>query len=330
MKEHFIADLAVHENESVVSFFAAVQKQVRTSKNGSSYLAVTFGDSTGQIDARMWDGIEQAAGQFEQGDIVKVQVQVCRFDTRLQLKIERIRKAAETEYDLGDFLPKTTKNVDELWADLNRYVESFTDPNLKSLMRAFVDDPELAAALRKAPAAKSLHHAWIGGLLEHIVSLLDVSDLVAGHYAEIHRDLLLTGVMLHDIGKLYELSWGTAFDYTLEGTLIGHITIGISMVEKKIASLPGFPPALRVLVEHIILSHHGKYEFGSPKLPMIPEAVLLNFLDDMDAKMQILRSEFARNEASGRSAGQFTDWVRALERPLLNTAGFLNGDEPKD
>ena len=287
-------------------------------------------DHSGQMDARMWDGVEQAATQFEQGDIVKVQGQVCRFDGRLQLKVDRIRKATEGEYELGDFLPKTSRNIDELWAELNRYVESFTDPNLKVLMRAFFDDPELAEALRQAPAAKSLHHAWIGGLLEHIVSLLGICDLAASHYPEIHRDLLLTGAMLHDIGKLHELSWGTAFEYTLEGTLIGHITIGIGMVEKKIAGLPGFPPALRVLVEHIILSHHGKYEFGSPKLPMIPEAVLLNFLDDMDAKMQILRSEFARNEASGRSSGQFTDWVRAMERPLLNTTGFLNGYESKD
>jgi 3'-5' exoribonuclease len=330
MKEHFIADFAAHENETVVSYFAAVQKQVRTTKAGAVYLAVTLCDSTGQVDSRMWDGVPQAATQFEQGDVVKVQAQVCRFDGRLQLKLDKIRKANPTEYDLGDFLPKTTKDVEELWAELNRYVGSFRDEHLKALMRSFLDDPEIAAALRQAPAAKSLHHAWIGGLLEHIVSLLGICDLAASHYTEIHRDLLLTGAMLHDIGKLHELRWGTAFEYTLEGTLVGHITIGVGMVDKKIGLLPDFPAGLRVLVEHMVLSHHGKYEFGSPKLPMIPEAVLLNFLDDMDAKMQILRSEFARNEASGRPAGQFTDWVRAMERPLLNTAGFLAGEESKD
>ena len=329
MKEHFIADFAAHENETLVTYYAAAQKQVRSTKSGSVYLAVTLCDSTGQVDARMWDNVQQAASQFDQGDIVKVQAQVCRFDTKLQLKIDKIRRAAENEYDLGDFLPKTAKNVDEMWAELDRYVESFRDPHLKALMRSFLDDPEIAGALRQSPAAKTLHHAWLGGLLEHIVSLLGICDLAASHYKEVHRDLLLTGAMLHDIGKLQELRWGTGFEYSIEGTLVGHISIGFSLVDKKIALLPDFPPALRVLIEHMILSHHGKYEFGSPKLPMTPEALLLSFLDDMDAKMQIVRSEFARNEASGRPASQFTDWVRAMERPLLNSAALLADQKTK-
>jgi len=140
---------------------------------------------------------------------------------------------------------------------------------------------------------------------------------------------LLTGVILHDIGKLQELQWGTSFDYTIEGQLLGHITLGVALIERKIASLPDFPAALRVLVEHLVLSHHGKYEFGSPKLPMIPEAMLLHYLDDMDAKMQTLRSEFARSLVTGREPGEVTDWVRSLERPLLDTVPFLartNGD----
>jgi 3'-5' exoribonuclease len=141
----------------------------------------------------------------------------------------------------------------------------------------------------------------------------------------------LTGAVLHDIGKLQELRWGTTFDYTLEGQLLGHITIGIGMIEQKIAALPDFPPELRVLVSHLVLSHHGRYEFGSPKLPMIPEAVLLHYLDDMDAKMQTMRNEFARNTAAGRCAGEMTEWVRSMERPLLNTAAFLeNGRKPED
>ncbi|HTZ89136.1 MAG TPA: HD domain-containing protein, partial [Alloacidobacterium sp.] len=176
--------------------------------------------------------------------------------------------------------------------------------------------------LREAPAAKSMHHAWLGGLLEHVVSLLGICDLAAKHYG-VHRDLLLTGVVLHDIGKLQELRWGTSFDYTVEGQLLGHITIGVGMIEEKMSALPGFPPELRTLVLHLILSHHGRYEFGSPKLPMIPEALLLHYLDDMDAKMQTMRSEFARNVAAGRGADEVTEWVRSMERPLLNTAAFL-------
>ena len=219
--------------------------------------------------------------------------------------------------------PGRSKDVEELWSALVRSVDSFSDPSLQALVRSFLDDPVFAAAFREAPAAKSLHHAWLGGLLEHVVSLVGICELAARHYPEINRDLLLTGAILHDIGKLEELRWGTSFDYTLQGQLVGHITLGIAMIEKKLAALPGFPPALRMLVEHMVLSHHGQLEFGSPKLPMIPEAVLLHYLDDLDAKMHMMRSEFERHEAQGEEAGEMTDWVRAMDRPLLNTATFL-------
>ena len=178
-------------------------------------------------------------------------------------------------------------------------------------MRRFSSDKEIAAALREAPAAKGLHHAWIGGLLEHMLSLMGLCDLAAGHYPTVNRDLLLTGVMLHDIGKLRELAWGTSFEYTLEGQLLGHITIGLGMIEKKIAAIPDFPASKRLLVEHLVLSHHGKYEFGSPKLPMTAEAIVLHYLDNLDAKMQTVRSELARAEASGRT-GAGDDGVGAL------------------
>jgi 3'-5' exoribonuclease len=321
MKDLFVADLAKFENQTVTGFFAVTVKQVRSKKDGALYFALTLSDCTGQIECRMWEVAEAQA--FESGDVVKARGQVSRYQDRPQLTLDRIRRANPEEYDLGDFVPRTSRDIEELWAELNGYVSSFTNPYLQGLLRAFLDDPLISSALKSAPAAKSMHHAWIGGLLEHIVSLLGISDMAARHYSEINRDLLLTGVVLHDIGKLQELRWGTSFDYTLEGQLIGHISIGIGMVEKKLANLPDFPENLRVLVEHIILSHHGKYEFGSPKLPMILEALLLHYLDDLDAKMQTMRNEFSRAEAQGRAPGQMTEWVRALERPLLNTAGYL-------
>lgn len=320
MKELFVADLAKYENQAVTGFFAATAKQVRSSREGAIYFALTLADSTGQIEARMWETEE--AGEFAAGDVVKVRGQVCRYQEKLQIKVEKIRRAETSEFDLADFVPRTERDINELWSELNGYVESFTDPHLKALLRSFLDDPEIGAALRQAPAAKSMHHAWLGGLLEHIVSLLGICDLAAKHYS-VHRDLLLTGVVLHDIGKLQELRWGTAFDYTLEGQLLGHITIGVRMIERKIDAIADFPPELRVLVNHLVLSHHGRYEFGSPKLPMIPEAVLLHYLDDMDAKLQTMRAEFIRNVAAGRSAADLTEWVRSMERPLLNTAEFL-------
>jgi 3'-5' exoribonuclease len=329
MKDLLISDLANYENQVITGFFAVTSRSDRSKRDGARYFALTLTDRTGQIEARMWETAD--AGEFASGDVVKVRGQVSRYKEVLQLNVEKIRRASPGEFDLGDYLPRTDRNIDELWTELNGYVESFTDPYLKALLRAFLDDPEIGPALREAPAAKSMHHAWIGGLLEHIVSLLGIADLAAKHYG-VHRDLLLTGVVLHDIGKLQELRWGTSFDYTVEGQLLGHITIGISLIERKIASIPGFPPTLRILIQHLVLSHHGKYEFGSPKLPMIPEAVLLHYLDDIDAKMQTLRNEFARHATAGRAAGEVTDWVRSLERPLLNTAPFLalNEDQKTD
>jgi 3'-5' exoribonuclease len=328
MKEPFVADLAKYENQVITGFFAVSTKQVRSSRDGSLYFALTLADSTGQIEARMWETAD--AGEFAAWDVVKLRGQVCRFQERLQIKVERIRRAEPGEFELGDFVPKTERNIDDLWAELNGYVESFTEPHLKALLRSFLEDAQIGNALREAPAAKSMHHAWIGGLLEHVVSLLAICNVAAKHYG-VHRDLLLTGAVLHDIGKLRELRWGTSFDYTVEGQLLGHITIGVGMIEQKIAALPDFPPALRLLVNHLVLSHHGKYEFGSPKLPMIPEAVLLHYLDDMDAKMQTMRNEFSRNLAAGRRADEVTEWVRSMDRPLLNTAAFLEReDKPGD
>jgi 3'-5' exoribonuclease len=326
MKDIFIADLAKFENQPVTAYFTASMKSLRDKKDGGKYLALILKDRTGEMEARMWDNAAEASPEFEQGDVVKLKALVCRYQERLQMKVERIRAALDGEYDPVDFLPATTKDVSALWAELNGYVNSFSDPHLKALLRAFLDDPQIAAAFREAPAAKAMHHAWLGGLLEHVVSLMAVCELAAKHYPEIHRDLLLTGALLHDVGKLHELVWKKSFDYTIEGQLLGHITIGYGMIEKKLAALPDFPPRLRFLVEHMVLSHHGRYEFGSPKLPMIPEAILLHYLDDLDAKMQTVRAEFDRASAVGRDGAQMTEWVRALERPLLDTIGYLAGE----
>ena len=330
MKDIYVTDVAKFENQSIVSFFAVAAKQLRSRRDGGQYLALTLGDRTGQLECRMWDGFSDALGEFEQGDIVKVRGEVSRYNGRLQLTLDKLRAAESEEFELSDYLPQTVFDVEELWSALNRTVESITDIHLRALLHAFLGDEEIAKAFRQAPAARSLHHAWLGGLLEHVVSLTGLCELAARHYPEINRDLLLTGAILHDIGKLSELSWNTSFDYTMEGQLLGHITLGVAMIERKLAALPDFPAPLRILVEHLVLSHHGKLEFGSPKLPMIPEAVLLNYLDDLDAKMQIMRNEFARHQAQGRPGAEMTDWVRAMDRPLLQTTSFLQPEtDPK-
>ncbi len=194
MKEFYVADAASFENQAVVSFFAVASKQLRGRKDGGQYLALTLSDRTGQIESRMWDNFVDSVSGFEQGDVVKVRAEVCRYNGRLQLNLEKLRRAGADEFELADYVPQTRKDVEELWAALVRSVDSFSDTSLQALVRSFLDDPAFAAAFRQAPAAKTLHHAWMGGLLEHVVSLVGICELAARHYPEINRDLLLTGV----------------------------------------------------------------------------------------------------------------------------------------
>ena len=328
MKDIYIGDLmGFDEGKLFDSFFLVLAKQQRTTKQNKAYLSLTLGDKTDQIEARVWElGDPRIAKVFERGEIVKVRGSVSRFDGRAQLKVDQLRVALVDEADKMDMLPATTRDVGELWAALEAVVASIANPDLKRLLAALLADAALAQSFREAPAARQLHHAWLGGLLEHVVSLLGLADRVAAHYPMLNRDLLLTGVILHDIGKIRELSWETGFDYTVEGVLLGHIQMGVELVEKTIAGLPGFPDRLRTLVVHMILSHHGKLEFGSPKLPMIPEALVLNFVDDLDAKMQAIASEFEKSAREGRAPDEMTGKVWSLDqRQLLNTKAWLEG-----
>ena len=326
MKDIYIADLAnFDEGKLFDGYFIVLAKQQRMTKNNKPYLNLILGDKTGQLAGRVWEpGDPRIAKDFDRGDVVKARGSASRFDDRLQMKIDQIRVALPTEVDKSDLLPSTTCDVAELWRQLLGFVASFRNPDLKLLLTTMLNDPTLAEAYREAPAAKQLHHAWLGGLLEHVISLLTLADRVATHYPLLDRDLLLTGVILHDIGKLRELTWEIGFEYTVEGTLLGHIQMGVALVEKAIDSLPNFPPKLKTLILHMILSHHGKLEFGSPKLPMIPEAIVLNFLDDLDAKMQAVAGEFEKSVREGKGPEELTGKVWALDqRQLVNTKRWL-------
>jgi 3'-5' exoribonuclease len=324
MKEFFLSDCARFENKIIVSNFVVISKQVKPKKTGEPYLALTLGDRCGQIEAKMWDNVEDAIDAFEQEDFLKIKGLLNKYKNRFQLTIHKLRKLGDSEVDFGDYLPKTTKNTDELWHTLEEFVASFQDANLRALVESFMADPEIAAAYRNAPAAKSLHHAYIGGLLDHVVSLFRSCDLVSRNYPLINRDLLLTGAFLHDIGKVHELNYTRSFSYTDRGQLLGHMIIELEMLQAKIALLPGFPGELKTLLEHLIISHHGQYEFGSPKLPMFPEALMLHYLDDLDSKMESMRAHFER-EAENDSS--WTSYNASLGRTLLNTAKLLNKEE---
>jgi 3'-5' exoribonuclease len=326
MKDIYIADLTGFEEGRVFdSYFLLLNRQQRTTKTNKPYLNLTLGDKTGQLEGRVWEPNDpRIARDVEVGDMVKARGSVSLFDGKVQMKVEQMRKAADSEALRSDLLPATTYDVDELWRTLTETIASFTDPNLKQLLETLLADEALAKAYREAPAARQLHHAWLGGLLEHVVSLLGLAEKVAAHYALLNRDLLLTGVILHDIGKVEELRWETGFDYTTEGVLLGHIHMGVTRVEKTIDTLPDFPPRLKTMVIHLILSHHGKLEFGSPKLPMTPEALTLSFVDDLDAKMQAVLNEFEKGAREGRAPDALTGKVWALDqRQMLDTRGWL-------
>jgi 3'-5' exoribonuclease len=330
MKDIYISDLALFdEGKTFDGFFLVLSKQQRTTKNGKPYLNLILGDKTGQLEGRVWEvGDPRIAKDFERGDIVKARGSASRFEDRLQMKIDQLRVALAGETDRMDMLPSTTYDVAGLWKQLESFVDGLANPHLKQLLKTMLDDPALAHAYREAPAAKQLHHAWLGGLLEHVVSLLALADRVTPHYPMLDRDLIVTGIILHDIGKVRELSWEVGFEYTIEGSLLGHIQMGVALTEKTIDSLPDFPPRLKTLVLHMILSHHGKLEFGSPKLPMIPEALVLNFLDDLDAKMQAVAGEFEKSAREGKGPNELTNKVWALDqRQLLNTKLWLGADE---
>ena len=332
MKDLYISDLSsFEEGKPFSSYFLVLSRQQRTTQTNKPYLNFVLCDKTGQMEARAWEpGDPRIAKDVDRGDIAKVRGTVTRYRDALQIKMEQVRKAHAGEADKADLMPATTYDVDELWRQLLGFVDSFTNPHLKALLSAILADPRVATAYREAPAAKQLHHAWLGGLLEHVVSLLKLAERVAPQYPILERDLLLTGVILHDIGKIAELAWDVGFEYTTEGILLGHIQMGAALTEKAIDAMPGFPPRLRTLVLHLILSHHGKLEFGSPKLPMIPEALVLNFLDDLDAKMQAVQGEFDRCARDGRPGDELTGKVWALDqRQMLNTRAWLKGEASK-
>lgn len=341
MKSFFVADAPRFENEQVTGFFSLASLSVREKKGGGGqYLVLVLSDKTGQLEARMWEEFAEALRSCSEGCYVKVQGQISKYNGKFQITLNRMRAAAADEIEQADFVPASQFDVDVMDRELRGYVAAFGNDWLRRLVLRFLDDPQIGPAFRAAPAAKRLHHAWLGGLLEHVLHLVRACRAVAPLYPEVDADLLVAGAILHDIGKVRELSWRNTFEYTLEGQLIGHISIAQRMLGEQIALLEAetlssngdaggrFPGPLRLMLEHMLLAHHGKLEFGSPKLPMTPEALLLSALDDLEAKFQTLRGEFASALAAGRGVDQPTEWVRSMERNLFDSGRYLNQFRP--
>jgi 3'-5' exoribonuclease len=318
MKSHYVSGL--QEGQALSSLFLVREKEIRTSaRTGASWLQLELADRTGTISAKMWDNFAAIEKTFERDDVVQIRGRVKIYNGEKELTLEQIVPAAEREYDLADYLPHTNFDVERLYSDLRTAIADMKNPWLKRLLASIVDDPIIAPKLKRAPAAMTMHHAFLGGLLEHIVSLIGLGGAVAARYPELDADLLLAGIVLHDIGKIDELRYARGIDYSTEGRLLGHIVIGAALVRDKIRAIPEFPVPLAVLVEHLILSHHGTHEFGSPSLPQTREAVALHFLDDMDSKMAAMRATL--DSPSGKD--DWTDRNPSLRRALLRADKFL-------
>jgi len=323
VKSPYVNELTPDTDVSAV--FLVEYKEVRQKRSGEPYLILTLSDKTGDLDAKMWDNAASVADAFDRDDFVRVRGQVQIFQNKPQFTVHRLQRIPDHEIEIGDFLPSSKRDSQEMFAELHGVVSGLSNPYLKALLAAFFADGEIAKAYRTAPAAKTIHHAYIGGLIEHVLSMCKLARATAAHYEDIDLDLLLAGVILHDIGKIRELSYERTFGYSTEGQLLGHIQIAMRMIAEKIRAVPGFPPKLRLLLEHMILSHHGSLEFGSPRVPLFPEAMLLHQLDNLDAKMNTLKTAV---EGCSKVDGEWTGYVSSLERALLKKQKFLEEPRP--
>ena len=318
MKSPYVSDLK--PNQVVTTTLLVHIKDVRQKKSGEPYLSLLLGDRTGEVDAKMWDNVTDVIDTFERDDFIKVKGLLQVFQNRPQLTIHKVVRVLDTEIDFADYFPASTRDPAEMFAELRGIVAGIQNPDLRLLLDAFLDDEHLARMYRIAPAAKHVHHAYLGGLIEHVLSVCNLCRATAAHYKYVDLDLLLTGAILHDVGKVAELTYDRSFGYSTEGQLLGHIVIGFRLLHEKLQRFPDFPSKLRVLLEHLIVSHHGELEFGSPKVPLFPEALLLHHLDNLDSKMECMRSLVAKDR---HVDGCWTAYNASLERSLLKKAKYL-------
>ncbi len=290
----------LHEGETLSEIYLCKNKIVGTTKAGKTYYSLQLADSTGTIDGKIWE-LNNGIGHFDSMNFVKLDGQVTSFNNSLQINIKKIRIAEEGEYDVNDYMPHTDKNVDEMYDKLLHIIDTIEKPYYKKLLKCFfVDDTAIVKKFKNHSAAKSVHHGYIGGLLEHTLAVTSMCDYYTSYYPVLNRDLLLTAAMLHDIGKLYELSSFPENDYTDEGQLLGHIVMGTMIIRDKIAAeVPDFPAKEAHELEHCILAHHGELEYGSPKKPALIEAVALSFADNTDAKLRTFTEALDAKDESG-------------------------------
>ncbi|MDO3379305.1 3'-5' exoribonuclease YhaM family protein [Geoalkalibacter halelectricus] len=292
MKQVFVEN--VQERDWVESPFLVRDKVMAMAKNGKPYMTLKLMDRTGEIEGRVWDRVDEFATRFEKDDFILARGKASVYLGKMQLVVQDLERLSDEQVELSDFLPVSTRSPEEMESELLAKVASLRDGFIRRLLESFFADPEFLRRYRTAPAAKAMHHVYLGGLLEHSLAVANLVDDICRRYPGLNHDLLVAGALLHDVGKVEELCYERSFDYTDEGKLIGHIVIGVEMVDEKIRAIADFPRRTATLLKHLLLSHHGQYEFGSPKRPKTIEAVILNFLDDLDSKINGVRTHMER------------------------------------
>lgn len=313
----------IQDGQTVHGLFLVKEMSRSETKTGKPYLILTIIDSSGELAGRVWENAGQLMAECSAGTIVSLTGQAQAYKGILQLKISTIQAVPPESADISLFLPAVSGDIKAMAAELLKLIKSVEEPHLKELLLSLFKDKTFKARFNKAPAAKAMHHAYVGGLLEHTLAVTRLADMVCGLYPSIDRDLLLSGAVLHDIGKVEEFSFDVLpFNYSDQGRLVGHMVIGIEMIQSRIEKISGFPKELATHLKHLILSHHGRYEFGSPSLPMMLEAFVLNFLDDLDAKVNYINRLGSKTQEPGY---QWTDYQRTLERFL-----YVLGHPPQE
>ena len=308
----------IQERDWVETIFLVRDKILGMAKNGKPYLTLKLMDRTGEVEGRIWDRVDEFSAQFERDDFIRVAGKASLYLGKMQLVVQEVTRLDDSAVDLADFLPVATRPTAAMVAELKERVAALADPHLRALLQAFLDDQAFLAAYSRAPAAKAMHHVYLGGLLEHSLAVAALADAICQRYPGLNRDLLMAGALLHDVGKISELRYVRSFEYTDVGKLLGHIVIGVELVEEKLRTLPGFPMELAILLKHLLLSHHGQYEFGSPKRPKTLEAVILNFIDDLDSKINGVRTHLDK-EPDSESA--WTQYHRLYDRYFFKGYG---------
>jgi len=303
LKNTFVKD--IQERDWVDAPFLVRDKIIGMAKNGRPYMTIKLMDCSGEVEGRIWDRVDELSARFNKDDFVQVAGKASVYMGKMQLVLQELDRLEESVVDLADFLPVSARPAAEMAAELTSLVAGLADPALRQLMLAFLEDHDFMAGYTRAPAAKTMHHVYLGGLLEHSLSVAVLADDISRRYPDLNRDLLVVGALLHDVGKVAELRYQRSFEYTDAGKLLGHIVIGVEMVEEKLRSTQDFPLELAIHLKHLLLSHHGQYEYGSPKRPKTMEAVILNFLDDLDSKINGVRTHIEREPDSESSWTQY-------------------------